>query len=72
MLYKHRGFILFVTIITVGGITARLVWDAATNQKEPPIWATLLAAAVIALLAMAAEAWSDRRQLRRSRRGAAR
>jgi hypothetical protein len=72
MLYKYRGFILFVTVITIGGIAARLIWDITTDRQEPPVWATLLAAAVIAPLAMAAEAWSDRRQLRRARRGTAR
>ncbi|MEV6165750.1 hypothetical protein AB0L71_28320 [Streptomyces sp. NPDC052052] len=58
MLRKHRGFIVF---ITVAGVGARLIWDAATNRQDPPLWVTLLVAALIVTVAMRVEAWVDRR-----------
>jgi len=72
MLRKHRGFIAYVTIAIVGGVAARLLWDAATDRQDPPIWATLAVSALIVLIATAVEAQVDRRQARRTHRGAAR
>ncbi|MFF2731836.1 hypothetical protein ACFVS9_28495 [Streptomyces sp. NPDC058008] len=72
MLYKHRGLIALITVATAGGIVARLVWDAATDRQDPPIWATLAISALIVLIATVVEAQVDRRQARRTRRGAAR
>ena len=65
MLRKHRSLILFTLICVPFAAAFCAAWSVATGQYRPPLWATVVAAVVTALVAdqleMALSSYLDRR-----------
>lgn len=65
---KHRGLLIYTTLLVALGGTAGLAWRAATGTFRPPWWLLAVGAVVIALVCDQAEQALERRHNRRAKR----